>query len=231
MNEFDSLKLEKEQIELLDSHSIKNINDLAYVYFLYNNDLLVYVGKTLHLTNRIATHTKTKLFTHYRYLECTRNLFTALEKYYIEKFNPIYNITDNKNTYLENGEILIKGNYIHARNVFESKLVTYKIVEDRYVFTLDNNPVGTVVGDLIYIDKKVFEYKRNIRIKPTSDTNKTLLLWLIEQQKAHSYKPYWVFIQFIKRAKNIDKRDIYMVAEALHYKPGWSKIKCQELGL
>jgi|TARA_Y100000294_G_scaffold178126_1_gene207958 excinuclease UvrABC nuclease subunit len=87
------------------SRDVKNY----YIYFLFLNKILIYIGQTLHLNARLVAHkgkrrrqdpfnnyTPYKKYTHYRYIESHSDyLSKKWEKILIKKWNPKYNIGHN----------------------------------------------------------------------------------------------------------------------------------------
>lgn len=67
-------------------------DDLAGVYFLFNSDELVYVGRSITSTTRIAVHWKTKEFTHTAFVPCTAAAAVVLEARYVWAYKPRYNL-------------------------------------------------------------------------------------------------------------------------------------------
>lgn len=64
------------------------------IYFLYDNDTIVYIGKSKNLASRILAHTDdgVKIFNSYKILIIPKNEnLTMIEKFYIEKYKPKYN--------------------------------------------------------------------------------------------------------------------------------------------
>jgi hypothetical protein len=63
-----------------------------YLYFLINNNKIVYVGQSRNLYERFIEHKRDKNFTHYFYFILNNDKRLRLkEKIYIKKFKPIYN--------------------------------------------------------------------------------------------------------------------------------------------
>lgn len=63
------------------------------IYLLTKKDIVVYVGQSINIENRVKQHSKTdKDFDDYIAIECTRNLLNETEEAYILRFNPVYNI-------------------------------------------------------------------------------------------------------------------------------------------
>ncbi len=71
------------------------------LYFLFDNDELVYIGKGWNCLLRVAEHTRKdsdKIFTSWNYIEITdKQEYSKLEKELIVKFSPKYNKVYNKN--------------------------------------------------------------------------------------------------------------------------------------
>lgn len=66
------------------------------IYFLINGDRVVYVGETSCLISRLGQHREDKEFDGFRFLkEPDLNTRLRLEKAYIQKYSPLYNITHN----------------------------------------------------------------------------------------------------------------------------------------
>lgn len=63
------------------------------VYALWNNDEIVYIGKTTQLGQRITVHARTKEFTHYSTYECEDEFqMEILEDEMILAYQPKYNL-------------------------------------------------------------------------------------------------------------------------------------------
>jgi hypothetical protein len=61
------------------------------VYFLVNDDEIVYVGQSINIHQRIGEHEKTKIFTTFTYVECSYEELNKIEARYIDMFKPKYN--------------------------------------------------------------------------------------------------------------------------------------------
>ena len=75
-----------------------------YLYFLFLNKILIYIGQTSHLNSRLVAHkgkrvrndTPYKKYTHYYYIKSTSDyLSKKWEKILIKKWCPKYNIGHN----------------------------------------------------------------------------------------------------------------------------------------
>jgi len=62
-----------------------------FVYRLYKNNEIIYVGKTINLSNRINNHKKDKDFDYYDYTIVSDSETHIYEVYYINKYKPILN--------------------------------------------------------------------------------------------------------------------------------------------
>ena len=71
----------------------KDIMFKCVVYALWNNEEIVYIGKTTQLGQRITTHARTKEFTHYSVYQCEDELqMGMLEDEMILEYQPKYNL-------------------------------------------------------------------------------------------------------------------------------------------
>ena len=68
----------------------KNIKD-GSIYFLFDEDTLVYVGLSVNPCSRIGTHTRDKTFTHYRIMSCRKERMFYWESILITRYKPKYN--------------------------------------------------------------------------------------------------------------------------------------------
>lgn len=77
----------------LDDHKECPIPDksVGYVYMLLFRGIVVYVGKTTNIANRILEHQRTKTFDKCLYAEFHISEIGKQEAVYISHFNPIYN--------------------------------------------------------------------------------------------------------------------------------------------
>src|SRR5699024_11928186 len=78
-----------------------------YVYALYQNDSIVYIGQTVHLHSRIAAHKRDKTFDGYSFVRCkTVEEMDILESELIVRLQPKYN-GDRKSTRLNSSHVSI----------------------------------------------------------------------------------------------------------------------------
>jgi excinuclease UvrABC nuclease subunit len=110
---FKPLEEEVEEDNLMSHQellALKKTNKFAYIYFLFNDQKIVYIGQTTNLQKRISEH-KTK-WLGYRGFDSFASVNApldeserlSLEKKYIEKFNPKNNTAHrvkNRNGCLE----------------------------------------------------------------------------------------------------------------------------------
>jgi len=61
------------------------------VYFLIEDDDIVYVGQSINIDARVGQHHTTKTFSFVAYVECQQEKLLALEALYIHKFDPPLN--------------------------------------------------------------------------------------------------------------------------------------------
>ncbi len=69
--------------------------DACGIYFLVKGDTIVYVGQSITLFSRLYMHRdeRTKEFDRYTFLKCLPHQLAEFERYYIRKFQPLYNKT------------------------------------------------------------------------------------------------------------------------------------------
>lgn len=77
----------KEQILLTKKEAIRG----CYVYFLLDNNEIVYVGSTKNGEQRIFQHCNSKHFDSYSLIEVNENILLDTENKYILEFKPKYN--------------------------------------------------------------------------------------------------------------------------------------------
>jgi predicted GIY-YIG superfamily endonuclease len=83
------------------------------VYLLFNNDDLIYIGKSINIFQRLKSHIKDKYFDSYSFFKCdSEDNATKLEKELIIKLKPKLNIQhkvlDIKNEIEQNKEFTLK---------------------------------------------------------------------------------------------------------------------------
>jgi hypothetical protein len=85
-----------------------------YLYRLYFNNEIVYIGKTNNLKERLSQHKKDKEFNFYDYYVGNKSDINLYEIYYIEKLKPIHNkdckSKSKLNTQLKELEFIKGGN-------------------------------------------------------------------------------------------------------------------------
>lgn len=68
------------------------VSNVSGVYFLIQNEIIVYVGQSTNVGRRIADHMSTKAFDRFAVIECEQEELSKLESHYIKEFRPILNI-------------------------------------------------------------------------------------------------------------------------------------------
>lgn len=76
------------------------VNSLCGVYFLISASVVVYVGQSMNLHKRIATHIAEaeKQFDSFHFVQCQPSILDELEQAYIATLKPKYNIHLNMRT-------------------------------------------------------------------------------------------------------------------------------------
>lgn len=80
-------------LELLQGNK-KDVSQLSgfYVYALWKDDEIVYIGQTVQLEARLVVHTRDKDFDEYSYFKCRDGMeMDCLESYLINELRPKYN--------------------------------------------------------------------------------------------------------------------------------------------
>lgn len=75
---------------------------IGFIYRIYYEDSIVYVGQTLNLKQRIDAHLKNKIFGMYDYAEVMTDSIDKYESYYINKHHPVLNKQVPKIIYTSN---------------------------------------------------------------------------------------------------------------------------------
>ena len=130
-----------------------------HVYFLIYNDMVVYVGQASNgAKTRMVAHVRDKLFTHYYFIECdSYENMDNLEKYYIKKFCPFYNTSENDEpsippmTYTKSNNVLMLNAGGYAKIILDTQ--RGKIIDKR-----TDEQIGFIynkVGYIVIKDKKV----------------------------------------------------------------------------
>lgn len=93
---YRSLLLSEEEI-LINKTQCVPIEKDNRVYFLIQDDTIVYVGQSIQLLGRLQNHVdnKEKKFNYVYYTPVPRKEMLLIEMFYINKLTPIYNTTNN----------------------------------------------------------------------------------------------------------------------------------------
>ena len=67
------------------------------VYFLFNENEIVYIGQSINILNRVGTHTQSKTFNSWNYISCSREELNDLEAELIIQHKPVLNSSLPKN--------------------------------------------------------------------------------------------------------------------------------------
>ena len=73
------------------SNNYFNTEDGSYIYFLLNNDNIVYIGKTKNSLSRIGQHINNKKFNGFVWFNVNELDIDIIENFLIEVYEPIYN--------------------------------------------------------------------------------------------------------------------------------------------
>ncbi len=94
-------------ISISETHISNPIVDDKYefIYFLLDNNSLIYVGRTVNLFTRVDNHASNKKFDSFKWLLVEKTYVDFLERYFIDKYRPFenriiprYDIPDIKNS-------------------------------------------------------------------------------------------------------------------------------------
>lgn len=91
------------QPESILKNAKKLWDQIQGIYFLIQNNNIVYVGQSSELIHRISNHEKDRkiIFDGYSYIKCPKEILDDLEAYYIYTFKPKYNSVLPKNKYFK----------------------------------------------------------------------------------------------------------------------------------
>ena len=91
-NEFLEIIIKSNDIDPFSFQKYSLNENMQCVYFLYQKEKLVYIGKTKDLLSRLSYHKKNKIFDSYSFLKCETNEIDVIERILINKFLPFYNV-------------------------------------------------------------------------------------------------------------------------------------------
>lgn len=125
------------------------------VYFLVNENEIVYVGYSNTPIRRIIDHISTKTFTHYHTLKFkTQEEALKTETEYINSFKPIYNRKDNPDIIKKNIEYNNEITYIDSLHKSDLKI---NIPNNTYIKKQDGKYYFKI-KDVIYTTYKVLPF-------------------------------------------------------------------------
>ena len=87
--------LSSEDGDLSEQTIVKNsfpVSSSPAIYFLIKDDKIMYVGQSINPLNRVGTHISTRKFDRITFLMCHKDQMGALERFYIKKFMPPWNV-------------------------------------------------------------------------------------------------------------------------------------------
>ena len=126
------------------------------VYFLIDNDVIVYVGFSNCINRRLSSHVNDKIFDSYFSIKFdTEKLALDNEKYYIEKFKPKYNNQHNSDFINKKINPIVLPNLPKTTYICQPTNLTKKIVNNS--FTIVSGDYLFKVNELFYIGKKGFD--------------------------------------------------------------------------
>lgn len=145
-----------EEIKQLNRHSV---DITPGVYFLFNDNDLVYVGESEDIHRRVGQHRKNKEYDSYSFIVQTDpHLRLRLEKAYIEKFNPKYNKragnSSNKritHAYKSNEQLIRNLYRLMKKNGYKRSFVYFQYLQKASYYC---------INDLRLLSKKL-GYKRS----------------------------------------------------------------------
>lgn len=85
-------ELHESRIEYNGPYSHDGFDNGSYVYFLFDDDVIVYVGQSVDIDYRLERHWMNKQFTHVALLGWVLGMFLDdVEYFYIRQFDPPFN--------------------------------------------------------------------------------------------------------------------------------------------
>lgn len=123
----------------------------GYVYLLTKNGIVVYVGSTKNLGNRIASHiTGEKDFDDVKYQEVEPNMMLYIEFFFIDFYKPKYNKKTTPPKGLNTLKKLKKPNYVKTE-------ILQKVID-----VLKVEPFMNLEGEKLYLQEDVEEAWKSI---------------------------------------------------------------------
>jgi hypothetical protein len=86
-----SVLMQFSEICSLRKNMIPVVQEGTYIYFLFDNDVIVYIGQTKSILQRIGAHISFKSFNSVSIVEVAESEQDVLERLYIEEYKPKYN--------------------------------------------------------------------------------------------------------------------------------------------
>lgn len=101
LNNYKGLIPEKRNIVINASETVP-IKRGSYIYFLLNNEIIIYIGQTVHLGGRVNEHLKDKSFDEIYYFSVDESVRLFVEALCIQNYSPELN-----NEFMES-EVIVK---------------------------------------------------------------------------------------------------------------------------
>jgi hypothetical protein len=194
------------------------------VYFLFLQDVLVYVGQSVDIEDRVLEHTKTKVFDKYTYLECGKDELDNTERHYINKFKPFYNGTDNKKPLIENMTYVWINNLIFFNCGFSTSRKILRVDGKKIYDVFSNEECGFVYNGSGYVWVKGKTY---FCIKGTISEIKLPSMY----GRLHVSKDIEVVVAKKDFYQLKTLGDYFVYAKARGYKDDWAVINAKEKGV
>lgn len=128
---------------------IKNV--ITGVYFLFYNDVLVYVGQSTNVEKRLMSHFSSKVFDKYHYIKCDEDRLLEVEKHYIDKFKPFYNGTNNKSPIVESMTYVWNNNIIFLNCGLSTDRRIFRVDGDKIIDVFSEEESGLVYRKCGYV--------------------------------------------------------------------------------
>ena len=181
----------KMDIDSIDNHIINDINIKA-IYFLYIEDELVYIGKSINLQERIKLHTE--YFETFKYIELPLSKLDDCEAFFIKKYKPIYNLRIPTRTYIYKNKEVKHYNFLVKKSNKIIKKNNIQISEKRETILIINSSIKKIESNInSCITKHPFDelyYSDNantlIRLNESKKQNKNSIEYLLNENKKYT---------------------------------------------
>jgi len=204
---------------------------MKHVYFLVYKGIIVYVGMDSHYPSRIKQHISNKAFDSVYAIECAPEEVKDVESHYISKFKPFYNVSENKNPFIENGT------YVRHQDVLllnaggrrgSSRKILY-VNGNNIIDAFTSKQIGWIINKVGYIYDEGGNYQTTLFIKCSGGKAEFVSipiknkLFCNPDRKELELKTIYY--------DDIDNVYIlYIYSKAKQYKPFWYTIQAKERG-